>query len=76
MTENSDERRGMLLVAVAIYVTVDLLALVPVLVIALRSPDLLWFALGPYLFLTGARAWQRYCIWPTAGAYWSSEDRT
>ena len=55
MTENSDERRASkMLVAVAIYVTVDLLALVPVLVIALRSPDLLWFALGPYLFLTGA----------------------
>ena len=44
----------MLLVTVAIYVTVDLLALVPVLVIAMRVPDLLWFALGPYLFLTGA----------------------
>ena len=55
MTENSDERRASkLLVVVAIYVIVDLLALVPALVFTLRSPELAWFAMGPYLFLTAA----------------------
>ena len=55
MIENTDEaRRSKLLVTGALYVIVDLLALVPVLVIALRSPDLMWFALGPYLFLTAS----------------------
>ena len=55
MIENTDEaRRSKLLVTGALYVIVDLLALVPVLVIALQIPDLMWFALGPYLFLTGA----------------------
>ncbi len=54
MAQTTDERRGTLLVFVAIYVVVDLLALVPVLVVALGSPHLLWYALGPYLALTAA----------------------
>ena len=54
MAQTVDERRGLLLVLVAIYVVVDLLVLVPVIAIALRSPELAWFALGPYLFLTAA----------------------
>ena len=49
-----ESRRSTLLVTVAIYVTLDLLALVPVMVIVLQRPDLEWFALGPYLFLTAA----------------------
>ena len=49
-----ESRRSTLLVTVAIYVTLDLLALVPVMVIVLQRPDLVWFALGPYLFLTAA----------------------
>jgi hypothetical protein len=47
-----NRRAETLMIIGAVYLLVDVLLLAPVLVIAIRWPQLVWFALGPYLFFT------------------------